>query len=57
MIGSDTFIIVALRWSENSTPWALASAICVGEERRRSARLAHHGGVDDLAGEQRRRTP
>ena len=28
MIGSETFIIVALRWSENSTPSALASAIC-----------------------------
>ncbi len=27
-IGSDTFIIVALRCSENSTPLALASAIC-----------------------------
>ena len=28
MIGSETFIIVALRWIENSTPCALASAIC-----------------------------
>ena len=29
MIGSETFIIVALRCRENSTPWALASAIWV----------------------------
>ncbi|CAB4793011.1 unannotated protein [freshwater metagenome] len=28
MIGSDTFIMVALRCSENSTPCALASATC-----------------------------
>ena len=28
MIGSLTFIIVALRCSENSTPFALASSIC-----------------------------
>ena len=27
MIGSETFIIVALRWTENSTPSALARAI------------------------------
>ena len=27
MIGSETFIIVALRWSENSTPAAFAAAI------------------------------
>ena len=49
MIGSDTFIIVALRWSEKSTPLALASAICSARnvEQRR---LAHDRGVDDLAG-------
>ncbi len=28
MIGSETFIIVAFRCSENSTPWAFASSIC-----------------------------
>ena len=28
MIGSETFIIVALRWTENSTPSAWARAIC-----------------------------
>ncbi len=28
MIGSETFIIVAFRCSENSTPCCLASAIC-----------------------------
>ena len=28
MIGSETFIIVAFRCRENSTPWALASSIC-----------------------------
>ena len=28
MTGSETFIIVALRCTENRTPWSLASAIC-----------------------------
>jgi hypothetical protein len=28
MIGSETFIIVALRWTENSTPCSRASATC-----------------------------
>ena len=56
MIGSETFIMVALRWTENSTPCALASAICCGEERvQRGA--AHDRGVDDLAGQQRRARP
>ena len=32
MIGSETFIIVALRWTENSTSSALARAICAVEE-------------------------
>ena len=32
MIGSETFIIVALRWTEKRTPSALALAICCGEE-------------------------
>ena len=54
MIGSDTFIIVALRCSENSTPLALASAICA-VRKSTSAALAHDRGVDDLAGEQRGR--
>ena len=33
MIGSETFIIVALRCTENSTPSSLARAICAVEER------------------------
>ena len=40
MIGSETFIIVALRWTEKSTPSALAPAICVGEERVERRRRA-----------------
>jgi hypothetical protein len=28
MIGSETFIIVALRWIENSTPLRLDASIC-----------------------------
>ncbi len=32
MMGSETFIMVALRCTEKSTPWALASAICSREE-------------------------
>ena len=39
MIGSDTFIIVALRWSENSTPLALASAIWAVRNATRAALL------------------
>ena len=54
MIGSETFIIVALRWSEKSTPWALASAICSARNVEQRP-LAHDGGVDDLAGEERDR--
>ncbi len=54
MIGSETFIIVALRWIENSTPWSLASAHLLGEERTQRGHL-HHGRVDDLAGEDRDR--
>jgi hypothetical protein len=61
MIGSLTFIIVALRCTENSTPCALASATCSGQERLQRS-LLHDGGVDDLArldGEalERRRRP
>ena len=37
MIGSDTFIIVALRWTENSTPSALARAICAVRNSRSAA--------------------
>ena len=37
MIGSDTFIIVALRCNENSTPCALASAICSARNVRSAA--------------------
>ena len=49
MIGSDTFIIVAFRCTENSTPcraWRRRSA---RRGTRRSAARAHHRGVDDLA--------
>ena len=52
MIGSETFIIVAFRCSENRTPCALASAICSARNAS-SARAAHHRGVDDLALEHR----
>ena len=49
MIGSETFIIVAFRCTENSTPSALARAICVAQERLQRGGV-HEGGVDDLAG-------
>ena len=54
MIGSETFIIVAFRWIENSTPCALASAICSARNAVERAR-AHEGGVDDLTGQHRDR--
>ncbi len=37
MIGSETFIIVALRCTENSTPSALARAICAVRNASRAA--------------------
>ena len=37
MIGSETFIMVALRWTENSTPSALARAIWRSRNARSSA--------------------
>ena len=37
MIGSETFIIVALRCTENSTSSALARAICSVRKRRSAA--------------------
>ncbi len=37
MIGSETFIIVAFRWTENSTPSALARAICSVRNSRSAA--------------------
>ena len=37
MIGSETFIIVALRCTENSTPSALARAICAARNARSAA--------------------
>ena len=52
MTGSETFIIVALRWTENSTSSALARAIALARNACRCADL-HHGGVDDLAGQHR----
>ena len=33
MMGSETFIIVAFRCSENSTPCAFASSICASTKR------------------------
>ena len=50
MIGSDTFIIVALRWTEKSTPCALGVGDLLGEELV-ERRAAHDGGVEHLAGE------
>ena len=47
-IGSDTFIIVALRWTENSTPCRRASSTCSARNAVR-ARLRHERAVDDLA--------
>ena len=54
MIGSETFIIVALRCTENSTPSALARAIWAVEELAQR-RHPHDRGVHDLAGEHRHR--
>ena len=48
MIGSETFIIVAFRCSEKSSPCSLASAICSCQERIERPG-AHHRAVDDLA--------
>ena len=39
MMGSETFIIVALRCSENSTPCAFASAICSATKAASALRL------------------
>ncbi len=39
MIGSETFIMVALRCSENSTPLAFASAICACTNEASALRL------------------
>ena len=50
MIGSETFIIVALRCTENSTSSALARWICAVRNSL-SAPTRIDGGVDDLAGE------
>ena len=56
MIGSETFIIVALRWTENSTPSVLARAIC-SVRKRLQRRDVHRRGVDDLAGQHRHGLP
>ena len=53
MIGSETFIIVAFRCSENSTPCRFASSICASTKSAQRAR-AHHGRVDQFAGLHRR---
>ncbi len=54
MIGSETFIMVALRCTENSTPSALARAIC-SVRNSRSAATFMTVRVDDLAGQHRHR--
>jgi hypothetical protein len=51
MIGSETFIIVALRCAENSTPSALAVATCALRRNASRAAALMNGRVDDLAGE------
>ncbi len=48
-IGSETFIIVALRWTENSTSSSLARCDLHGEELAQRGD-AHEGRVDHLAG-------
>ena len=50
MIGSETFIIVALRCTEKRTPSALARCDLLGEEVAQ-LRDVHERRVDDLAGE------
>ena len=54
MIGSETFIIVALRCTENSTPSSLARCDLGGQELAERGHV-HGGGVDHLAGEHRHR--
>ena len=54
MMGSETFIIVAFRWIENSTSLALRVGHLLGEERV-ERRRAHERGVDDLTGQDRDR--
>ena len=56
MIGSDTRIIVVFRWTENSTPRSLASAICSARKTSSAARRMTDG-VDDLAGQNMRLAP
>ncbi len=38
MIGSETFIIVAFRWTEKRTPWAFASSTCSARNASSAAR-------------------
>ena len=45
MIGSETFIIVAFRWTEKSTPCSLASATCSARNALERG-AAHDGRVD-----------
>jgi hypothetical protein len=54
MIGSETFIMVALRCTENRTPSPWPGDL-LGEERHQG--LASSRGIDDLAGEHRESTP
>ena len=50
MIGSETFIIVAFRCTENRTPCALGVGDLLGQEPSQR-RAPHHGRVEHLAGE------
>ena len=56
MIGSDTFIIVALRCSDSSRPCALASSIDSREERLQRA-AAHRRRGDDIVRRRPRSRP
>ncbi len=50
MIGSETFIIVALRCTDSSTSVGLGPRDLLGEEPAQRGDV-HEGGVDDLAGQ------
>ena len=52
MIGSETFIIVALRWMENEHA-LLLGVLDLRLEEAHQRRAAHEGAVDHLAGLER----
>jgi len=51
MIGSETFIIVAFRWIEKSTPCDLGGGHLTRRGNASRLRALSEGGVDDLTGE------